>query len=558
MTMITLPPTANFVVSYDDSLTNGPALANAVVASCEASLASISALFGGIMPPAASLPFHVDLIPGGGGASHPGCASTHITCYCSPTSDTIGVPALTNAEVAEVFMAVQGQGLDCGGSAGEALSRVFPGILDPSVRFRFSVGSSWLNTNPRPNWVDTTEPTDQNLVSIGCGTLFLNYLADELGFAWADIIAAAAPTLGQLAANLGLQNAFLDFNALLAHHYPPGTPVFLPDDDPFPLPDVLLYIRHNLADDGTTHNGPLSSSPDIIVRNSAVADPQTTFSTPASVASMNESDPFVIDGQPNYVYLRVWNRGLDATNVTANAYWSPPATLVTPSLWNPIGSADFINVPAGRVVQVSDPGITWNTVPAPGHYCFVATVGNVADPPPTPASFPSFDDYVRYIGAHNDIAWRNFDVVASGAPHEPMGDYAVFPFHFVGAWDVIARFGFEFAWKLPAGTPVALDVPDWLGRALEKLGKVEQLEEGLVRIHLELLGKVDVGEIEFPAGTVAPSRLLVALPKELEGEHEVAVIQRYGDREVGRITWRFVSRAEHERREHERRERESC
>src|SRR5215469_2200689 len=81
-----------------------------------------------------------------------------------------------------------------------------------------------------------------------------------------------------------------------------------------------LYMRHNLADD-TSHTGSLSDSPDIILKNKPVANPQATYSTPASVASDMERDPDVITGQDNYVYLRVWNRGAgDASNVFASLY----------------------------------------------------------------------------------------------------------------------------------------------------------------------------------------------------------------------------------------------
>src|SRR5690348_641482 len=90
--------------------------------------------------------------------------------------------------------------------------------------------------NPsRPDWVTNTEQTDQDDISIGCGALFLNYLAYQLNFSWPDIVNAGAPTLGQTAANLGVQNAFNGFAALLARHYPPGIPVSLPNDNPFPL-----------------------------------------------------------------------------------------------------------------------------------------------------------------------------------------------------------------------------------------------------------------------------------------------------------------------------------
>src|SRR5262249_792587 len=153
--------------------------------------------------------------------------------------------------------------------------------------------------------VTNTEQTDQDSVSIGCGTLFYYYLANQLNSSWRDIIAAGAGTLEQTAANLGVANAFVNFSALLAHYFPVNQNAHLVDDDPFPLGRPSLYLRHNLVDDGTSQVGPLASSPDIIVKNNAVANPQATYSTTASINSDHESDPNVIDGQNNYVYLRV-------------------------------------------------------------------------------------------------------------------------------------------------------------------------------------------------------------------------------------------------------------
>jgi len=234
--MIVRGQTANFVVSYDSSLTDGTALADAVLGRCEQDFQTLRGLFGGIVPAAPSLPFQINLVAGPGGASHPGCLSTNITCYAS-NIDTLGIPSLVVAEEAEVFMATQGAGFDCIASNGEALSRVAAQVLYPELRDRWSTGNSWLNsTNPsRPDWVSNTKPTDQDIVSVGCGSLFLNYLAHQLNFSWRDIIAAAAPTLAGTAAKLGVQNAFGGFAALLTQHFPPNQPANLADDDPFPL-----------------------------------------------------------------------------------------------------------------------------------------------------------------------------------------------------------------------------------------------------------------------------------------------------------------------------------
>jgi hypothetical protein len=556
--MIIAGQTAHFVVSYDDSLSNGNALAQAILSRCEQDLSALSTLYGGIMPNASSLPFQVNLEPGGGGASHPGCGATAITCFIGSGTILQNLPGLVDAEVVEVFEATQANGVNCGFSNGEAFSRALPGVLNPAWRAGFSVGNSWLNsTSPsRPDWVTSTEPTDQDFVSIGCGTLFLNYLAYQLNFSWPDIISAGAPTLAQTAASLGLQNAFSDFAALLARHYPPGITANLPDDNPFPLPDPSLYIRHNLADDGASHTGPLSDSPDIIVKNNPVANPQATFSAPASIGSDTESDPSVRAGQPNYVYLRVWNRGTDASGVTATAYWSPPATLVTPAQWNLIGSALFADVPPGQIVQVSDPGITWPEadIPAPGHYCFVATAGNTDDPAPNPSTFASFTDFAAYVSAHNNISWRNFNVVTN-APHRtggPFADFVHLPFLICGAWDGAQVFTFETLAHLPEDSQIVLQVPNWLGKGLrpspdiredeqETAAGSDQDEQRPVRIRVAPHGHQFLGPVELPAGTAAGSHLLVHVPT---GRHDrpcdIVIRQIYQGKEIGRITWRLV------------------
>lgn len=560
MAMIQAGQTANFIVWFDDSITlqngyqtTGLALAQAVLASCENDLATLSNLFGGIMPAQASLPFQVNLVPGAGGASHANCLSTVIFCYISTSGDAVGATLQTNAEVAEVFMATQAQGVNCAYSNGEALSRVLPGVLYPKQRFRFMVGTSWLNS-VRANWVTNTEQTDQDFVSIGCGTLFYYYLAYQLNHSWREIVAAGAGTLDQTAMNLGVMNAFASFATLLAQYFPTNQQAWLVDDNPFPLGRPSLYLRHNLDDDGTSQVGPLATSPDIIVKNNPVANPQATYSTVASINSDQESDPDVIDGQDNYIYLRLWNRGADAPNVTANVYWSPPASLVTPNLWNLIGSVQFADVPPGNILQVSSPGITWFSanIPGPGHYCFLATVGNAADPPPNPGTFNTWNDFVNYIYAHNNITWRNFNVVSMGQ-HQHGGHFREFialPFLVPGAWDKPHTFAFETVAGLPAGSRMAWQVPHWLGRGLKPAHtKVEEHEDAetdpddrrRIRIAVHAHAPHRLGEIELRAKTAAASHLLVHIPeKHRDRPFQVAVRQLYAGREVGRITWRLV------------------
>jgi hypothetical protein len=538
--------TPRFAVFYDDSLTNGIALADAVLAGCENDLARLNSLFGNVL---GSLAFDITLQPGAGGAGHASCLDTSIFVQAG-NSTPDGVLGTVDVEVAEVLMAIHNHGFNCAFSNGEALSRVLATVLYPERSGFFSCANDWLNSG-RVDFVSTNDPTDRNFVSIGCASLFLNYLAHQLNFSWPAILAAGAPTLAQTAANLGVVHPFADFAGLLELHFPGGTNVRLADDNPFPLlAHSNLYIRHNLADTGTSHTGPLARSPDIIVKNAPTASVQLT--TLGSIYNDEESDPFVLGDQDNYLYVRMWNRGPDTANVQATVYWSPPATLVTPSLWTLIGTDTIPHVPApGTIVQASN-AITWNqaVIPPAGHYCFVATVGNAQHPAPAPNAFASFNDFVNYIAANNNIAWRNFNV--AGAFHMHTGAFSGFvalPFLITGAWDKARAFTFETVAALPEGARMALQVADKMGRALAPRGtKVEPQEDRKTdpnhprraRIFVKTQGSHLLQEIELPAAAQSPSHLLVYIPPgHRDGNYDVAVRQMYRGREVGRITWRL-------------------
>jgi hypothetical protein len=232
--------TAHFVVNYDDSLgANGPALADAVLGTCEQDYVRLQGYFGGLTP--SSLPFVVDITPGSGGASHATCAATTMSCNAFSGTDANLVRMLVVAEADEVFMADQSAGWNCGASNGEGLSRVLATRMYPAELDGFASASDWLNSG-RPDWVSNNEPTDRNFISIGCSTLFINYLRYQLHFTLAQIVLAAGTTLQQTYARLtGSNDAFGPFAALLQRHFPAGTPVSLANDNPFPLLDPASW-----------------------------------------------------------------------------------------------------------------------------------------------------------------------------------------------------------------------------------------------------------------------------------------------------------------------------
>lgn len=228
--------TAHFRVRYDASGlgADGRTLAEAVLATCEADYQALQQWFGGITPDA--LPFVVDIVPGTSGASHASCAATTLTCDAFSGTDADLVRMLVVAEADEVFMAQQQAGWDCGASNGEALSRVLAAERYPAQLDGFASASAWLNTDPRPDYVTSNDPTDQNYVSIGCAALFINYLRHQLGYTLDAVVQAGGPTLEDTYSQLtGSSDGFAPFSALLAEYFPVGTPVSLANDDPFPL-----------------------------------------------------------------------------------------------------------------------------------------------------------------------------------------------------------------------------------------------------------------------------------------------------------------------------------
>lgn len=232
--------TGDFDVSYDTTLgSDGQALADAILGHCEQDLSQLRSFFGA----GSTGRFSVFIDPGTFGAYHSGCAATVIHCAAYNATDGDLENFLNCAEVDEVLMAVQAKGWNCGASAGEGLSRVLAAELHPASLGRFASASHWLNS-ARPDWVTQTEGTDRDYVSIGCATLFINYLRHQLHFSLAQIVQAAGTTLQQTYERLtGSTDAFGPFASLLEARFPPGVTVDLPNDNPFPLsevPDVMF------------------------------------------------------------------------------------------------------------------------------------------------------------------------------------------------------------------------------------------------------------------------------------------------------------------------------
>ena len=228
-------------------------------------------------------------------------------------------------------------------------------------------------------------------------------------------------------------------------------------------PDV--YLRDFVGDSGDAHMGAISASPDVILRQNAVADPQAAFGQGSGVENSAALGYEAEAGQDNFVYVRMRNRGGSAANnVEATVFWAPPSTLLTPDQWNPLGSTTLPSVPTGDQLTVSD-AIQWQAadIPAPGHYCFVALIGATGDPAPAPADFLDWDNFRSFIRNNNNVTWRNFNVVNNTPPAgaQPPG-FVAMPFLMAGAPDKARRMRLEIASRLPAKAEAMLEMPlEW-------------------------------------------------------------------------------------------------
>jgi len=167
-----------------------------------------------------------------GGADHMGCDYTtgaNIEA-CASFGNSARVSALFEAELSECSM----NGNLCGLSTGEALSRWCAAVISNNALGDFATAPTWVQDG-EPDFVNTTDQTDGNADSTGCGMAFISWLVSN-GFGLEKIAPAMvnlgdAGTFAQLYGTLTSDdsaNALQNFQNALA-----ALPNGVTDDDPF-------------------------------------------------------------------------------------------------------------------------------------------------------------------------------------------------------------------------------------------------------------------------------------------------------------------------------------
>lgn len=142
------------------------------------------------------------------------------------------------------------------GSKGESLSLLIgvqflrdrcPGVtMLPTIGGgTFSVSQLWLN-GTRSNSIDNNQDDIQHDEVTGCGTAFLFFLHDQLGFSINQIINAGGSTLSHVYQNLTMDastNAFSTFLNLVNLHYPISAGGYSPlMETIFPVPTLMNLV----------------------------------------------------------------------------------------------------------------------------------------------------------------------------------------------------------------------------------------------------------------------------------------------------------------------------
>jgi len=223
------------VTVYVDLTLGTPALQNAqdLVNDADRVVGANNAIFGTTGGPVSVIVFALDgATDGTGGADHLSCdyKTGGAIEVCASFGNSARVSALFEAELSECSMG----GNLCGLSTGEALSRWCASVIGNNALSDFATAPQWAQDG-MPDFVNQTDPTDQNADSIGCGMAFLSWLMSQgIGLdkiAQAMVTLADTGTLAQLYANLTSNPAARAWPAFIAAVQ--ALPGGVTNDDPF-------------------------------------------------------------------------------------------------------------------------------------------------------------------------------------------------------------------------------------------------------------------------------------------------------------------------------------
>ncbi len=312
-------------------------------------------------------------------------------------------------------------------------------------------------------------------------------------------------------------------------------------------PDYDLFVRDTLDDYGREPGlgNCLSRSPDVIVSNYELSINDEQVLIQPDMMQRDDLGDSVEYGQPNWIYIRVQNRGTIAAAGKVHLYWAEPSTFQNPSEWTDNGITaehgfDFEEIQPGEVMLVGP--IIWSTgIPGVGHYCFICLLESEFDPKPDLNGINTVARYKQFINENNNAAWRNFNVI-----NVELGGVAMMSFKIQGSATQEIATDLELDLReLPQPIETELKILNRLseGTNLENMQLKEQTTH--YNIYSADVGtKAVIKNIALPKKDSSIARVTVTLPAITEpGEYEASIAQNIEDATMGKLTQKYVIKA---------------
>ena len=301
------------------------------------------------------------------------------------------------------------------------------------------------------------------------------------------------------------------------------------------IPRHDLFIRDNLQDKGLEPliGGGISRSPDIIVFNQELNNPDQVLGTPEAMDRDDLGEPIEF-GQNNYIYLRIHNKGTQSTSGIAKLYWAYPSTFPTPDSWNLIEELTIPEIVSDDYAIIGPSIWMKEDIPNPGHYCFICIIGSSFDPAPDTSTVDTYTEFYHLIKVSNNATWKNFNII-------DMFVDSINEFIFkIKGWrntEVISDLKFDLV-ELPSESEVILKV---LRRLTEEcsLQGLDPVKQSTLYNYYKLNSGEEcvLKNMTLRAGEESDTKLTIEFPKTIaHGYYNMAIMQYIDNLEMGRIT----------------------
>ena len=301
-----------------------------------------------------------------------------------------------------------------------------------------------------------------------------------------------------------------------------------------------IYLRDFPGDVGDPHDhGSISASPDV----GAYLAQQDMGAAPLNDKSQRLVPEELVVGMPAWAYVRAYNKGdLPSPAISAHLYDSQPSTLVDPTTWNVVGTADLGSLPAAPAGNDNPTlgEIEW-TPSFAGHRCFVCLLSDHAihaDELANLAQGWNFRQYMAFIRSNAWAAWRNYDAVQPSAVGDASMEAQVRGYHDGGH-----RFEIAVGITPDPDTVVRITIPTALFELLSNRSSQVQVvdQQGdFVTLLVAGAGEFSLGTGVLPASFAADCRLQVSAPAVAGGQRvEIYLSQSHEGDEIGRVSWQL-------------------